>query len=87
MSSQKIFSNSIIYIFLGFLTPAINFILLPIYTSYLETEDYALITQSSIIQSVFTTIIGLGLNAAYTRFYYDSYNDLNKKEELYSTAI
>ncbi|HUH75459.1 MAG TPA: oligosaccharide flippase family protein [Chitinophagales bacterium] len=86
-SSKKLLLNSSIYILLGFLAPAVNFILLPIYTNHLIAEDYALITQSALIQSVFMSILGFGVNAAFTRYYYNSYNDPEKLDELYSTTI
>lgn len=84
---NKIFTNSFIYIFLGFLTPAVNFLLLPIYTSILEAEDYALITQSSLIQSFATNIIGYGVNSAFSRYFYDYYKDKSALHNLYSTAL
>jgi len=80
-------SNSLIYILLGFLTPAVNFILLPLYTHYLETQDYALITQSTLIQNIFANILGFGVNTAFVRYFYDCYKDPEKLEKLYSTTI
>lgn len=87
MSTKKLLSNSIIYIALGFLTPAINFILLPVYTKYLDAEDYALIAQSAVVQAIFANIIGLGVNSAFTRYFYDYYKDPQALNRLYSTAI
>lgn len=85
--TKKLLFNSSIYILLGFLTPAVNFILLPIYTNHLIAEDYALITQSALIQSVFMSILGFGVNVAFTRYYFNNYKDSKKTEELYSTTI
>jgi O-antigen/teichoic acid export membrane protein len=85
-SNKKIAFNSIIYIALGFLAPAINFILLPLYTRYLDTEDYAFITQSNLIQSIFANILGFGVNAAFSRFFYD-YIKPDELQKLYSTAL
>lgn len=87
MSTKKLLSNSIIYIALGFLAPAINFILLPIYTKFLDAEDYALIAQSTVVQSIFANIIGLGVNAAFARYYFDYYKDPEALNKLYSTSI
>lgn len=86
-ASKKLLLNSSVYILLGFLTPAVNFILLPIYTNYLIAEDYALITQSALIQSVFMSILGFGVNIAFTKYYYNNYNNSEKLDELYSTTI
>ncbi|MCO5229797.1 MAG: oligosaccharide flippase family protein [Chitinophagales bacterium] len=87
MPKKKLLFNSAIYIILGFLSPAINFILLPIYTKYLEASDYALITQSMMIQSLFANFLGFGIAVAFSRFYYDYYKDKEKLNEIYSTAI
>lgn len=87
MSTKKLLSNTIIYIALGFLAPAINFILLPIYTKYLDADDYALIAQSTVVQTIFANIIGLGVNAAFARYYFDYYEDSEALNKLYSTSI
>ncbi|MCO5233145.1 MAG: oligosaccharide flippase family protein [Chitinophagales bacterium] len=87
MPKSKLLFNSAIYIILGFLSPAINFILLPIYTKYLEPSDYALITQSTMIQSLFANFLGFGVATAFSRFYYDYYKDKEKLNEIYSTAL
>lgn len=87
MSKSKLLFNSTVYIFLGFLAPAINFILIPIYTKYLEAGDYALITQSTMIQSLFGNFLGFGVASAFSRFFYDYYQDKEKLNNIYSTAI
>lgn len=87
MSKSKLLFNSSVYIVLGFLAPAINFILLPIYTKYLEASDYALITQAGMIQSLFGNFLGFGIASAFGRFFYDYYQDKEKLNEVYSTAI
>ncbi len=86
-SSKKILINSIIYIVLGFLSPAINFILIPIYSNHLSSSDYALIAQSALIQSVFGNILGIGVNGAFNRYFYESYKDPTQLQKLYSTSI
>lgn len=86
-AGKKLLTNSVVYVLLGFLAPAINFILLPIYTKHLEVEDYAIITQSALIQSFLATILGLGINAAFSRFYFDYYKNEEEIHTLYSTTI
>ena len=52
-SISKSFSNSTIYFFTSVLQKALSFFLLPIYTIYLGTEDYGLV---SLILSFFGVI-------------------------------
>jgi O-antigen/teichoic acid export membrane protein len=85
--SKKLLINSLVYVGLGFLTPAVNFLLLPIYTQFLDAEDYALITQSALIQSIFANLLGFGVNTAFARYFYDYYKDESALKELYSTAL
>jgi O-antigen/teichoic acid export membrane protein len=84
---KKLMRNSVIYVVLGFLTPAVNFLLLPLYTQFLDAEDYALITQSALIQSIFVNILGFGVNTAFARYFYDYYKDEQALKSLYSTAL
>ena len=66
---KKIIYNSIIYTALGFLFPLGNFLLLPIFTSYLTEAKFG---EFSILNNLnlFTSIIGgLGISSAVTALY------------------
>lgn len=78
--------NSIIYIALGFLSPALNFFLIPLYTRYLSTEQYGIITLSAIFQTVLASFIGIGVAGSYQRFYFD-YEDKDQRNKLLDTCI
>ena len=71
---SKTFKNTIIYVSLGFISPAVNFLLIPLYTNYLSPEQYGIITIAVVFQATLNILIGLGLVGTYHRFYYD-YNN------------
>jgi O-antigen/teichoic acid export membrane protein len=83
---SKTFKNTIIYVLLGFISPAINFILIPLYTNYLSPEQYGIITISVVFQAILNIVIGLGLVGTYHRFYYD-YDDQKSINSLFDTCI
>lgn len=85
--SQKLARNSLIYVILGFLAPAINFLLLPLYTRYLAPEDYALITLATMFQSIVAIFISPGQPGSIGRIIFDHVHDKDEIHRLYSTAI
>jgi len=67
---KRISKNSLGFT-LGFLlTQAISFFLLPIYTRYLTTADYGIISLAAVISSVISIIFFFGMRSAISRFYY-----------------
>lgn len=84
---MSLLRNSIVYVVLGFLAPAINFLLLPLYTRYLAPEDYALITLATLFQSVVTIFIGPGQPGSIGRIIFDHIHDKDEVHQLFSTAI
>lgn len=85
--SKKLARNSILYILLGFLTPAVNFILLPLYTKYLEPKDYALITLATLVQSILINFICPGQPGSISRFVFEHLHSKKRLHYLFSTAI
>lgn len=83
---RRQFKNSIIYVLLGFLSPALNFFLIPLYTKFLSTEHYGIITISTVLQSVLGSFIGIGVSGAYYRFYFD-YETEKERQRLLDTCI
>jgi O-antigen/teichoic acid export membrane protein len=83
---KKLAKNYVIYVLLGFLAPALNFFLIPIYTRTLTKVDFGIIALSMVIQALFQTIIGSGINSAYRRFYFE-YKEKNQVASLFFTAI
>jgi len=69
---EKIFKNKIIqagswYTISNFLSKGLVFLTLPIFTRLLSTEDYGLVSLYTAWLSIFTIIIGLGLNESIRR--------------------
>ncbi len=85
--SQKLAKSSVIYVVLGFLAPAINFLLLPLYTKFLAPEDYALITLATMFQSIVAIFISPGQPGSIGRIIFDHIHDKEEIHRLYSTAI
>ena len=54
------------------LAQLIGFVLLPVYTRYLNPTDYGIIAMLAIIIAVFITVSGLGTNEAIFKYYRDS---------------
>ena len=86
-SLNKTAKNASIYVLLGFLAPAVNLILIPIYTIELSTSDFGVITIATIIISVLINLTGLGINGAFNRYYYEYLQNRSSQLRLFSTAI
>ncbi len=85
-SDKKVFINSIIYSCSGLLQKCFNFFLLPLYTTYLSTEDYGI---NSVITSFISTasfIVAFSLFSAVLRFYVDLKDDAKKLKRFYGTV-
>lgn len=84
--SKKLATNTILYVLLGFLSPALNFLLLPIYTRTLTKLDFSIIAMSMLIQGLFKNLIGGGIIGAYVRFHFE-YKKSNEIASLFFTSI
>jgi len=68
-SSQKIFNNSILYAIGTVASKAAAFILIPIYTYNLTSEEYGIATTITTFVSTFGIVMMLSLRAAIIRFF------------------
>jgi O-antigen/teichoic acid export membrane protein len=76
------FKNSIIYT-LGELLPKIfGFFLLPIFTSYLSTEDYGIISYTNAFMLVIMVLSTLCLNTYLLRYYFLVEDEIDKKKMI-----
>lgn len=87
MSKSNLIKQSTAYVLLGFLAPAVNFILLPIYAHYLLPADYGIIILATLVQSILTNLIGLGANGAFSRIFYDCRNNKKAINALFCNAF
>jgi len=73
---SKLFNNSLakntgIYTLTSILNSAIPFFMLPILTRYLTPEDYGIVSMFTLLATFIAPFIGLSLNGAIARQYYD----------------
>ncbi|MCK5706707.1 MAG: oligosaccharide flippase family protein [Candidatus Aureabacteria bacterium] len=87
MSSRKPLINTIIYTFSSFLRKSISFLLIPVYTRVLTTQDYGVVGIITGVYTVLNVFFNLSLDSAIVRFYFNknSVSDYHKK--LYGSII
>lgn len=77
--------NSVIYSFSGLLLKCFSFFLLPLYTSYLTTEDYGITSVAASFLNTLGFIVTASLFSAVMRFYVDLKDDERKLKRFYGT--
>lgn len=83
---RKIGRNTLIYGLGGVLQRIVGFLMVPVYTHYLSTNDYGTIELLDLTSYVAAMFVGLGLGSAVVRSYYD-YEEPRERNEVISTAI
>lgn len=83
---MSLIKNSAYYTIGNILPQAAGFILLPIYTSYLDPEQYGILNSMTILGSVIGIILTLGIDRGIYRLYYD-YKDEERKVYLGTIII
>lgn len=68
-------------------TKAINFFLLPLYTKYLSPEQLGVSDSITTMTSLFFPILVLGLDSAYSAFYFDEKTDTYKNKVFSTTSF
>lgn len=83
---KKLAKQSAIYGVGQVISPLLGFILLPVYTRFLDVDEYGVYQLTSVVGMFLTAIMGLGINSGLVRIYftYDSDEDKNK---VISTCI
>lgn len=64
LKNNKVFKNSLIYIFTDFLNKSLPFLLLPILTKYLSPADFGIIASFNSLKTVLIIFIGLNITSA-----------------------
>ena len=75
----KLIKNISIYTLGNIINRALGFILIPLYSVYLSTEDYGIISAMTIFISICTIIIFLSLDRAVYRCYFDYKSEEERK--------
>lgn len=86
-NNGSIIKNSIMYTIGNLLLKAFNFFLIPLYTTFLTTEDYGAINLASGFYTLMASIIILSLQYAVVRFYADILDDSKKVARMFGTVI
>ncbi|APZ45331.1 hypothetical protein BW723_03010 [Polaribacter reichenbachii] len=85
--ANKILVNSGIYSILNLLQKGINFLLVPILTSYLTTYDYGVVAVVTAVSAFLNVFYLLSLNGCLNRFYYEYKDDVEKVKKLFGTIV
>ncbi len=64
----------------------VGFLLIPLYTHYLTTNDYGILQLVGITIEIIGIVISLGISDAIYRFYYDT-DDPKEQKSIFSTAL
>ena len=87
MSYSKIVKNASIYTVFSVFSKSVNFLLLPLYTSYLTTADYGIVGIVTALTAFLSIVYTLSLAGSINRFYVE-YKRKNKiLNALYSTIF
>ena len=78
MNSKKVIGNSVVYTFNSILLKAFGFLLLPLYTHFLEDTDYGITGVITSFINVANYVIAFCLFASVMRFYADYKEDRQK---------
>ena len=85
MSKKKELAKNTIIIFLGKVcTQLISFLLLPLYTSYLLTEEYGLVDLVTTYVTLIVPIITMELEMSVFRYLVDCRKDKNETKKVFS---
>lgn len=84
---KDLLKSSLLYTILGFLPLSFAVIFTPIYTKYLGTSQYGILSLFLLYTGILAQIIGLGVNRAFLYFYWDVYKDSQNLKKLISNTL
>lgn len=84
---KSLISSSIIYTLGRVLPQVVSFILLPVYTFYISTEDYGIINSMQVLSAIIVLFFTCALDRGVLRMYYDFDSSLIKKTYLGTISI
>ena len=83
--SKIIAKHGAVYGIANLLDRIISFIMIPVYTRFLTPSDYGILELLYITSSVLSIFIGVGIESAVGRFYFD-YKEQKDRNMVISTA-
>lgn len=84
---KDIFTSSLLYLVAAALPALINFLLIPLYAHYLSPAEYGLISLVTLVQSISIVLIGMGLDGAFNRFFFNHWKDKKALGKLLGTVL
>lgn len=81
---SKLIKNTAYYAFGNFTSKAVNFLLLPLYTSFLTPDEYGIVNSIQVFLNILLIFFTLGLERAIYRLYHD-YNTKKGKRDFLGT--
>ncbi len=83
--AKSLIGQSAVYGLGNILTQGVAFLLLPLYTQYLTTADYGVLSAVTALNSVLASILPLGLQGAIARLHFDYMDDEEGRRAYYGT--
>jgi O-antigen/teichoic acid export membrane protein len=83
---RSLFRSTFVYTLLGLLPMASAFVLTPVYTKYMQPEEYGIVALANIFQSYLAIFIAIGIDSAFTRFFF-KYRKRAITDALLSTSL
>ncbi|HCF38313.1 MAG TPA: hypothetical protein DER56_04455 [Thermosipho africanus] len=84
---SKLLKNTAYYTIGNFTSKAVNFLLLPLYTSYLTPDEYGIVNSMDVFSNILLIFFTLGLERAIYRLYYDYKTEKGQKDFLGTVSI
>ncbi len=84
--SRQLLKDSTIYGIGALLSNSLGFLLIPLYTRYLDVADYGRLTLLNQVLQVIGFLFLVGISTASMRFFYDADADDAHREKVYGTA-
>lgn len=85
--AKVIVRHSIAYGLSNVLDKLVSFIMLPVYTRLLTPADYGIMELISMTTGIISLVVGMGLEAAVIRFYFDYKEEADKKMVISSAIV
>ncbi|MDD5426625.1 MAG: oligosaccharide flippase family protein [candidate division Zixibacteria bacterium] len=83
---KSLAKHSVIYGLGDLLSKSIGFILIPVYTHYLSTEEYGTLELLDLTSYIIGLLLAMGIAQSVVRYYYE-YEDQKRKNQVISVAM
>lgn len=87
VANAQLIRSTLIYVAIGFLPVAANFLLAPVYTRFMPPDEYALVGLATLFQTFLTFFLSLSLDSAFSRIYFDYERKEKLKHAVLSTLL